>query len=73
MARVTLYTKDGCPHCERQRELLRSGDDRVEEVNLTRSPQAMNELLKLTEGRSVVPVIVRGTRIDVAPEGGSEV
>ncbi len=73
MARVTLYTKDGCPHCDRQREQLLSGDDRVEEVNLSQSPQAMTELLKLTDGRSIVPVIVRGTRIDVAPDGGSEI
>ncbi|MDG2305933.1 MAG: glutaredoxin family protein [Candidatus Binatia bacterium] len=73
MARVTLYTKDGCVHCDRQRDLLRGSDDRVEEVNLTQSPQAMNELLKLTGGRPIVPVIVRGARIEVAPDGGSEV
>ncbi len=73
MARVTLYSKDGCPYCDRQRALLRDGDDRVEEVNLTRSPQAMTELLKLTGGRRIVPVIVRGARIEVAPDGGSEI
>lgn len=73
MARVTLYTRDGCPHCDAQRERLSSTDDRVEEVNLTRSPQAMTELLKLTDGRRIVPVIVRGAKIEVAPDGGSEV
>lgn len=73
MARVTLYTKDGCPHCDAQRDRLAGSDDRVEEVNLSRSPQAMNELLKLTDGRAIVPVIVRGARIEVAPDGGSEV
>jgi len=73
MARVTLYTREGCPHCDRQREMLSATDDRLEEVNLTRSPQAMPEFLKLTDGRRIVPVIVRGARIEVAPEGGSEV
>jgi len=73
MARVTLYVIDGCPHCERQRARLRESDDRVEEVNLTQSPQAMNELLKLTAGRPIVPVIVRGAVIEVAPDGGSEI
>lgn len=73
MARVTLYTREGCPHCDRQREKLAATDDRVEEVNLSRSPQAMTEFLKLTEGRRIVPVIVRGARIEVAPDGGSEV
>lgn len=73
MARVTLYTKDGCVWCDAQRERLSETGDRIVEVNLTRSPQAMNELLKLTDGRPIVPVIVRGTQIRVAPDGGSEV
>lgn len=71
MARVTLYTKDDCPHCDRQRDLLAATGERIDEVNLSRSPQAMTELLKLTDGRRIVPVIVRGARIDVAPDGGS--
>jgi hypothetical protein len=29
------------------------------------------ELLKLTDGRRVVPVIVEGARVRVAPEGGT--
>ncbi len=73
MARVTLYTKEGCSYCDGQRERFAATDDRVTEVNLSSSPQAMTELLKLTNGRRIVPVIVRGTRIDVAPDGGSEV
>lgn len=72
MARVTLYTRDGCPYCARQRERFRASDDRVEEVNLTRSPQAITELLKLTGGRGIVPVIVRDGRIEIAPDGGTE-
>ncbi len=71
--RITLYTRDGCPHCDRARERLRAEGGRLEEVNLSRTPQAMNEWLKLTDGRRIVPVIVRGGRIEVAPDGGSEV
>jgi hypothetical protein len=33
----------------------------------------MNELLKLTGGKAVVPVVVRKGRIEVTPEGGSSV
>ena len=73
MARITLYTKDGCPHCDRLRESLRSAGEVIEEVNLSRSPQAMTELLKLTDGRPVVPVLVRGAEIQVAPKGGTPV
>lgn len=72
MARVTLYTRDGCEHCARQRGAIAASGDTVSEVNLSREPQAMTEFLKLTGGRRIVPVLVRGGRIEVAPEGGSE-
>ena len=72
MARVTLYTRDGCEHCARQREGIAAAGDRVVEVNLSREPQAMTEFLKLTGGRRIVPVLVRGMRIEIAPDGGTE-
>ncbi|MBM4244105.1 MAG: glutaredoxin [Deltaproteobacteria bacterium] len=72
MARVTLYTRDGCPHCARTREAILGTGDRLVEVNLSHEPQAMTEFLKLTGGRRVVPVVVRGGRIEVAPDGGTE-
>jgi glutaredoxin len=72
MARVTLYTRDGCAHCARQREAIVAAGDTVSEVNLSREPQAVTEFLKLTGGRRIVPVLVRQGRIVIAPEGGSE-
>jgi glutaredoxin len=72
MARVTLYTRDGCAHCARQRELIVASGDTVTEVNLSREPQATTEFLKLTGGRRIVPVLVRAGRIVVAPEGGTK-
>ncbi len=72
MARVTLYTRDGCPHCARQRDAIVAAGDRLVEVNLSREPQATTEFLKLTGGRRIVPVLVRGATIEVAPEGGTE-
>lgn len=70
--RVTFYTRAGCPHCDRLRAQLALGEDRVTEVDLTRHPEATTELLKLTGGRRIVPVLVRAGKIEVAPEGGSE-
>lgn len=72
MARVTLYTRDGCEHSARQRDAIVAAGDAVSEVNLSREPQAMTELLKLTGGRRIVPVLVRSGRIEVAPDGGTE-
>jgi len=34
-------------------------------------PQAVAELMKLTGGRRVVPVVVEDGRVQVAPDGGS--
>lgn len=70
--RATLYTRDGCPHCERARAALVARGDRVTEVNLSREPRAMTEFLKVSGGRRIVPVVVRGGRIEIAPDGGTE-
>jgi len=72
MARVTLYTREGCTHCARQRAAIIAAGDRLVEVNLSHEPQAMTEFLKVSGGRRIVPVLVRAGRIEVAPDGGTE-
>lgn len=72
VGRVILYTRSGCAYSDVIRAQLFSGSDRVEEVNLTSEPQAMTEFLKLTAGRRIVPVLVRGASIEIAPHGGTE-
>jgi glutaredoxin len=70
-APVLLYTRTGCPFCDAKRAELVARGTTVREVNLSDRPQAVAELMKLTDGRRIVPVVVDGTRIDVAPNGGS--
>jgi glutaredoxin 3 len=67
---VVLYTKTGCPYCAAKRKEF--SDDRLPftEVNVTEKPERIPELLKLTGGRRVVPVIVDGDRVSIAPDGG---
>jgi glutaredoxin len=72
MSATILYTRDGCPASARLKESLTAAGEPFTEVNLSREPQAMTELLKLTSGRRIVPVVVRGGRIEVAPDGGTE-
>lgn len=69
---MTLYVKHGCPHCDRRRAELVARDVRFTEIDVTSRPDVVPELLKLTKGRRIVPVVVEGARIDVASEGGSE-
>jgi glutaredoxin 3 len=71
-APVLLYTKTGCPHCDAAREELAARGATVREINVSERPQAVVELLKLTAGRRIVPVVVEDGTVRVAPDGGSE-
>jgi glutaredoxin len=70
-APVLLYTKTGCPHCDAKRAGLAARGVAVREINVSEHPEAVAELLKVTRGRRIVPVVVEGGRIEIAPEGGS--
>lgn len=68
---VTLYVKMDCPHCEALRRRL-ADDGRVyTELDVGAQPELVVELVKLTGGRRIVPVLVDGAHIEVAPRGGS--
>jgi glutaredoxin len=70
-APVLLYSKAGCPYCDALRAALAARGAVVDEIDVGVRREAIPELLKLTGGRRVVPVVVDGGRILVAPEGGS--
>jgi glutaredoxin len=70
-APVLLYVKAGCPFCDAKRAELAARGVTVREIDVGVRPQAVVELLKLTGGRRIVPVVVDGGTIAVAPEGGS--
>jgi glutaredoxin len=69
---VTFYSAGGCPHCDAARARLAASGTAYTEVDVRRHPEAVPELLKLTKGRRIVPVLVEGARISIAPDGGSE-
>jgi glutaredoxin len=68
---VLLYVKAGCPFCDAKRAELAARGVAVREIDVGARPQAIVELLKLTSGRRMVPVVVEGGTISVAPDGGS--
>jgi glutaredoxin len=70
-APVLLYTLAGCPHCAAERAALAARGATVREIDVGVRPEVIPELLKLTGGRRIVPVVVDGTGIEVAPRGGS--
>ena len=71
MAPVLLYTMSGCPHCAAMRAALAARGVAVDEIDVGVRRELLPELLKLTGGRRVVPVVVEDGRILVAPEGGT--
>ena len=72
MGPVLLYTTSGCPHCNAMRAALAARGVTVDEIDVGVRRELVPELLKLTGGRRVVPVVVENGKILVAPEGGTE-
>ena len=70
-APVLLYSRAGCPHCDELRATLTARGAVVDEIDVGVRREAIPELLKLTGGRRIVPVVVDGGSILVAPDGGS--
>jgi glutaredoxin len=70
-APVLLYVKPGCRHCDAKRAELAGRGVAVHEIDVEARPEVIPELLKLTVGRRIVPVVVEGARIAIAPDGGS--
>jgi glutaredoxin len=70
-APVLLYTTAGCSHCDAMRAALAARGVVVDEIDISVRREAIPELLKLTRGRRVVPVVVEEGKILVAPDGGS--
>jgi glutaredoxin len=69
VARITLYVSADGFWCAAKRAELQARGVSFTEVDVSVRPDAIPELLKLTGGRRVVPVVVEGTRITVAPDG----
>lgn len=69
---VTLYTLAGCPHSDALRERLRERGCAFTEINVADRPECVPELVKLTRRRRIVPVLVDGVRVEIAPDGGTE-
>ena len=70
-APVLLYTKAGCRYCDATREDLCARGVAFREIDVVVRPETIPELLKLTRGRRIVPVVVEGGSIAIAPAGGS--
>lgn len=57
---VSLFTRDGCPHCMRAKELLEERGLQYEEIRTGQGTGISSRTLRATTGRSTVPQIFIG-------------
>jgi len=62
---IVIYGKDGWPYTQRARE---AHTEHVY-VDVTRYPDRMAEMLRLSDGQRKVPVIVSGSQVTVGYNG----
>ena len=63
MSDIVIYTTPICPYCVRAKDLLkRKGRNNYQEIDITKTPGAMKEMLAKTGGRKTVPQIFIGDR-----------
>lgn len=69
---ITLYSIAACPFSGAIRERLRERGCAFTEIDVRERPECVPELVKLTRRRRIVPVLVDGVRVEIAPDGGTE-
>ncbi|HEY2773054.1 MAG TPA: glutaredoxin family protein [Candidatus Binatia bacterium] len=69
---VTIYTRGDCEFSRRLRESFRERGIAFREIDVGANPECIPELVKLTGRRRIVPVVVDGAKIEIAPQGGTE-
>ncbi len=61
MADIKIYTKDYCPYCVKAKALLDDLGAQYEEIDITSTPEVINELVKKS-GMMTVPQIFVGEK-----------
>jgi glutaredoxin 3 len=68
---VTVYTKRGCPYCERALHDLTERGVAFVEIVIDDDPAARETVMRLSGGKGIVPILVsQGTEVTVGFGGG---
>ncbi len=60
MTQVTIYTKSWCPYCLSAKQLLSAKNAEFTEIDVERTPGAIEEMIEKSGGRKTVPQIFIG-------------
>ncbi len=67
---ITLYVKTGRTYRAAERGEFQQKGVKFTEISVTDRPEVIPQLLRLTRGERLVPVIVQGQHVSIASEGG---
>lgn len=61
MKKIRIYTKDYCPYCDSAKALLKQVGAEYEEIDITKTPEMIHQLVKKS-GLMTVPQIFVGDK-----------
>lgn len=60
---ITVYTSPSCPYCVMAKRLLASRERSYEEVDISRDPARLQEMLTLSGRRTVPQIFIGGQHV----------
>jgi len=68
--KVVIYTKPGCPYCAAAKQDLEERGVPYEEISIKDNPKAVEEVMRLSNGKGIVPILVSGEEAKIGFGGG---
>jgi C_GCAxxG_C_C family probable redox protein len=68
--KVSIYTRPGCPFCAEAKHDLEERGVPYEEISIEGNPKAVAEVMRLSNGAGIVPILVIGDEVKVGFGGG---
>ena len=70
MTNVKMYTKPDCPYCAAAKKHYNDNNIEFDDINVVDNPEAQKEVLKLSKGQKIVPVVIDGDEVKIGWGGG---
>lgn len=70
MSEVTIYTKEGCPYCTAAKKHYTDNGIAFKEIDVLSTDGAKGKVLELSDGQSIVPLIIENGEVKIGFGGG---
>jgi glutaredoxin 3 len=68
--KIVIYTTPGCPFCAEAKKDLEERGVPYEEISTEGNPKVVEEVMRLSKGTGIVPIMVSGEEVKVGFGGG---